>query len=216
MRSVAIEGKVREELGSRSAKQLRKEGFVPCVIYGTGENIHFFTEETSFKDILYTAEALLILVTVNGKEHKTVVRDFQFHPVTDELEHCDFYEFVEGRPITVDVPINLIGNARGVRNGGRLKVNLRKLPVKAELDNMPGALDINIEKMRIGDALRVQDIPSEGFEIMREPTRTVVTIQTARNVVVDTDEDEEEEGAEGAEGAEASSEAEGETTSAEA
>lgn len=212
MRSVTIEGKKREELGSKSAKHLRREGFVPCVIYGAGENVHFFTEETSFKDILYTAEALLILINVNGKEHKTVVRDWQFHPVTDELEHVDFFEFTAGKEITVNVPVQLVGNAKGVRNGGRLKVNLRRLPIKATMENMPGFLELNIEKLKIGDAMRIEDIPLEGFEIMREPNRAILTIQTARNIVVDEVEDEEdEEGVEGEEGTEASAEGEGAT-----
>ncbi len=205
MRSVAIEGKKREDLGSKSAKALRKEGYVPCVIYGTGENIHFFTEEIAFKDIIHTAEALLILITIDGTEYKTVVRDWQFHPVTDELLHCDFYQFMEGKEITVDVPIKLVGNPKGVRNGGRLKVNLRKLPVKATLENMPGALELFIEDLKIGDAYRIQDIDSEGFEIMREPSRTILTIQTSRNVVEDV-EDEEGEDEEGGEEAEAATE----------
>lgn len=201
MRSIAIEGKQREDLGSKSAKALRKEGLVPCVIYGTGENIHFSTEVTSFKDILYTAEALLIEVTLDGdKQYKTVVRDWQFHPVTDELLHCDFYHFAEGKEITIDVPVKLIGSAKGVRNGGRLKVNLRKLPVKATLDNMPGVLELNIEELRIGEALRVEDIDTGGFEIMREASRTILTIQTSRNVVaLDDEEDGDEEGATGEE-----------------
>jgi large subunit ribosomal protein L25 len=201
MRSIAIEGKQREDLGSKSARALRKEGLVPCVIYGTGENIHFSTEVTSFKDILYTAEALLIEVTLDGgKQYKTVVRDWQFHPVTDELLHCDFYHFAEGKEITIDVPVKLIGSAKGVRNGGRLKVNLRKLPVKATLENMPGVLELNIEELRIGEALRVEDIDTGGFEIMRESSRTILTIQTSRNVVaLDDEEDETEEGEEGEE-----------------
>jgi large subunit ribosomal protein L25 len=204
MRSVAIEGKKREDLGSKGAKALRREGFVPCVIYGTGENIHFYTEQTSFKNILHTAEALLILITIDGTEHKAVVRDWQFHPVTDELLHCDFYQFVEGKEITIDVPIKLVGNPKGVRNGGRLKVNLRKLPVKATLDHMPGALELFIEELKIGDAYRIEDIEAEGFEIMREPSRAILTIQTSRNVI--EDEVEEEEGEEGSEETEAAAE----------
>lgn len=198
MRSVTIEGKLRDDLGKKSAKNLRKEGMVPCVIYGTGENVHFYTEEINFKDILYTAEAILVVVKIEDHEYKSVIREAQFHPVTDELEHVDLYQFIEGRPITIQVPIKLVGNPKGVRNGGRLKVNLRKLPVKASLENMPGVLELEIENLKIGDAFRIQDIDSEGFEIMREPTRTILTIQTARNAIVDDleeDEGAEEEGA---------------------
>ena len=116
------------------------------------------------------------------------------------LKHVDFYQTSPDKEITIQVPINLIGNARGVRNGGRLKVNLRKLRVKATEDNLPGNLDINIEQLRIGQTIRVQDVKTDNFEIMHEPTRAILTIQTARNVIEDIeDEDEEMEGAEGEE-----------------
>jgi len=207
MKSITVEGTLREDLGSTSANRLRNEGKVPCVIYGAEENIHFYADTVDFKDALYTAEAHLIIAKVDGKDHKCVIREAQWHPVTDELLHLDLYQFVEGKPVTIDVPIKLVGNAKGVRNGGRLKVNLRKLPVKASEENMPSQLEINIEDLRIGEAIRIQDIDSEGFEIMREPTRTILTIQTARNAILDDEEEETEEGEEGTEeGAEATAE----------
>ncbi len=206
MKTIAIEGTLRSEVGSKSAKLLRREGNVPCVIYGGEENVHFFTADKNFKELLFTAEAHLVEITLDGKTYKAVIRDVQYHPVTDETEHVDFYEVTPGKEITIEIPINLIGNARGVRNGGRLKVNLRKLRVKATEDHLPGQLDIDIENLRIGQAIRVEDVKTEGFEIMHEPQRTILTIQTARTAVEDVD-DEEEEGAEGeeatAEGAEA-------------
>lgn len=217
MKTITIEGAKREELGSKSSKDLRREGNVPCVIYGGKENIHFYTPETSFKEVLYTAEAHIIEVKLGDKTYKSVVRDAQYHPVTDNVEHVDFFELVPGKPVDIQVPINLIGNARGVRNGGRMKVNLRKLRVKASEENLPGQIDINIEKLRIGEAIRVQDIKKESdYEILHEPHRTILTIQTARNAVEDLgDEDEEEEGTEGEE-ATATAEGGEETTSAEA
>ncbi|MGB0176456.1 MAG: 50S ribosomal protein L25/general stress protein Ctc [Owenweeksia sp.] len=217
MKVVTIEGTKREELGSKSAKQLRREGHVPCVIYGGKENIHFFTPETSFKELLYTAEAHTVEINVGGTATKAVIRDVQYHPVTDEVEHVDFFQLIPGVPVTIEVPINLIGNARGVRNGGRLKVNLRKLRVKASEENLPGKLDIDIEKLRIGQAIRVNEVKTDGFEIEHEPHRVILTIQNARNAVEDLEE-EEEEGAEGEEGATEGAAAEGgeETTTTEA
>ncbi|MEQ9263307.1 MAG: 50S ribosomal protein L25/general stress protein Ctc [Owenweeksia sp.] len=212
MKVVTIEGTKREELGSKSAKQLRREGNVPCVIYGGKENIHFFTPETSFKELLYTAEAHTVEININGTSTKAVIRDVQYHPVTDDVEHVDFFELIPGVPVTIEVPINLIGNARGVRNGGRLKVNLRKLRVKASEENLPGKLDIDIEKLRIGQAIRVSEVNTDGFEIEHEPHRVILTIQNARNAV-EEDLDEEEEGEEGAETAAEGSE---EETTAEA
>lgn len=199
MRSVAIEGTAREELGTKNAKQLRREGMVPCVIYGAGENVHFYTDHRNFKDILYTPEALLVEVKIGDATYKCVLRDSQYHPVTSEIEHVDFFQLSDGKPVDVVVPINLVGNARGVRNGGKLKFNLRKVTVRATEENLPGMIDLNIENLRIGQSMRVSDIPAGGFEILGDPSRSVVAIKTSRNAVDDTDEDED--GAEG-EGAE--------------
>lgn len=198
MKSLQVQGNYRQALGGTNAKKLRRQGMVPCVMYGTGKNSHFYTEAKKLKDALYTPETMLVVVDLDGKKHNCVIRDAQFHPVTDDLEHIDLYEFEEGLPITVDIPVRLIGTPKGVRNGGRLKVNLRHLPVKAQVEDMPGMLEVNVERLKIGDALRIQDLNTEGIEILREPTRTLLTIQTARNVVVEEDdEDEDEEGAEG-------------------
>ena len=193
MRSVAIEGKTREELGSKNAKQLRREGMVPCVIYGGGENIHFYTDNRSFKELLYTPEALLVVISIDGKEIKSVVRDSQFHPVTEAIEHVDFFQLTEGEPVEVVAPINLVGNPRGVRNGGKMKFNLRRLTIRATEENLPGMIDLNVDELKIGDSLRVSDIPAAGFEILGDPSRSVVAINTSRNVV---SEDGSEDGSE--------------------
>lgn len=193
MRSVAIEGKTREELGSKNAKQLRREGMVPCVIYGGGENIHFYTDNRSFKELLYTPEALLVVISIDGKEVKSVVRDSQFHPVTEALEHVDFFQLTEGKPVEVVAPINLVGNPRGVRNGGKMKFNLRRLTVRATEENLPGMIDLNVDELKIGDSLRVSDIPAAGYEILGDPSRSVVAINTSRNVVSEEGSEEESE-----------------------
>lgn len=200
MKTIAIEGTLRTELGSKTAKQIRREGNVPCVIYGGEENIHFYTPEASFKELLYTPEAHLVEINLDGNKYRTVIRDVQYHPVTDATEHVDFFQTSPDKEITILVPIHLVGNARGVRNGGRLKVNLRRLRVKATENNLPGMIDINIEPLKIGQSIRVEDVKTDGYEIAHEPYRTILTIQTSRNAI-EEDEDEDEEGAEGEEGA---------------
>lgn len=201
MKSVKIEGKLREKRGSTDANRLRRQEMVPGVIYGTGRNIHFYTERKNFKEAIYTAEAVLVELTIDGEKHTCVLRDSQFHPVSDELEHVDLYQFDPNEYITINIPLRFIGTPKGVRNGGRMKVNLRQLPVRATIDKMPGLLEVNVEHLKIGDALRIQDLDTEGFEIEREATRTLLTIQTARNAIVeDEEEDDEEEGEEGEEG----------------
>ena len=210
MKTIAIEGTSRTELGSKTAKQIRREGNVPCVIYGGEENIHFHTPEVSFKELLYTPEAHLVEINLDGKTYRTVIRDVQYHPVSDAIEHVDFFQTSADKAITIQVPINLVGNSRGVRNGGRLKVNLRKLKVTATEEHLPGHIDIDITEVKIGQSVRVSDVNTDGYEISHEPQRTILTVQTSRNAVDET-EDEEEEGAEGeeatAEGSEAAAEA---------
>lgn len=213
MKTIAIEGNLRENLGGSTAKQLRNEGQVPCVIYGGEENVHFFTSEKSFKDLLFTPEVFNVEVNIDGKKYNCVIRQTQYHPVSDQIEHVDFLELVPEKVVTIQVPILLTGNARGVRNGGRLKVNLRKLRVKATPDSLPGQIEIDITDLRIGQTVRVQDVPAEGFIIDHEPTRAICLIQTARNVVEEVE--EEEEGEEGAEEATAEATAEGEAAAEE-
>lgn len=211
MKTIAIEGTLRTELGSKTAKQIRREGNVPCVIYGGEENIHFHTPEVSFKELLYTPEAHLVEINLDGKTYRTVIRDVQYHPVSDAIEHVDFFQTSADKAVTIEVPINLVGNSRGVRNGGRLKVNLRKLKVTATEANLPGHIDIDITEVRIGQSVRVSDVNTDGYEISHEPQRTILTVQTSRNAVADEDEDEGAEGeeatAEGGEATEAPAEA---------
>jgi large subunit ribosomal protein L25 len=192
MRSISIEGKSREELGTKSAKLLRRDGMVPCVIYGTGKNVHFYTDSRNFKELLYTAEALLCVVTIDGAEYNCVVRDSQYHPVSSNIEHVDFFQITDGKPFEAIVSINLVGNPRGVRNGGRSKFSLRRVHVLATLESMPGMIDLNVEELRIGESLRVSDIPTDAYTILGESTRAVVAINTSRTAVLDVDEDEDE------------------------
>ena len=131
-----------------------------------------------------------------------MVRDSQYHPVTEAIEHVDFFQLTDGQPVEIVAPINLVGNPRGVRNGGKLKFNLRRLTIRATEENLPGMIDLNVENLKIGQSLRVSDIPAAGFEILGDPSRSVVAIKTSRNVVAEDDEDE----AEDAEGTEASAE----------
>ena len=199
MKTIAIEGTLRDSLGGRNAKQLRRDGLVPCVVYGGEENIHFYTPEVSFKTLLYTPEVYHVEINIDGKTHSTIIRDVQYHPVSDDVEHVDFLELVPDKVVTLQVPVVLTGNSRGVRNGGRLKTNLRKLRVKSLPKSLPGHIEIDITNLRIGETVRVQDITTEGYEIDHEPTRAICLIQTARNVIEELPEDEEDEAAEGAE-----------------
>ena len=202
MKSVEIQGNERTNFGSKYAQLERKAGNVPCVIYGGEAPIHFSAPTLAFKGLVYTAEAKTAKVTVGDTTVEAVIQDLQFHPVTDQLMHIDFIQLVEGKAVTMDIPVVLHGQARGVLNGGKLKSVLRKLSVRAVPGKLPESVDLDINDLRIGKSIRVSDVKSEGFEILNASTAVIVTVKKARGAV---DEDEDEEGAE--EGAEATAEA---------
>ena len=206
MKSVEIQGNVRTEVGSKYAKAERKAGNVPCVVYGGEAPIHFSAPTLAFRGLVYTAEAKTAKITVGDTTVEAVIQDIQFHPVTDQLMHIDFIQLVDGKAVTMNIPVVLHGQARGVLNGGKLKTILRQLTVRAVPGQFPESIELNIAELRIGKSIRVSDVPADGFEILNANTAVIVTVKKARGAM-DEDEDEDEEGAEGAEGAEAPAEA---------
>ena len=204
MKSVEIQGNERTNFGSKYAQLERKAGNVPCVIYGGEAPIHFSAPTLAFKGLVYTAEAKTAKITVGGSTVEAVIQDLQFHPVTDQLIHIDFIQLVEGKPVTMDIPVVLHGQALGVLNGGKLKMVLRTLSVRALPNEMPESIELNITNLRIGKSIRVSDVVPAGYEILNADTAVIVTIKKARGAV---DDDEDEEGAAEEGGAEAAAEA---------
>jgi large subunit ribosomal protein L25 len=204
MKSVEIQGTPRTELGSKYAQAERKAGNVPCVIYGGETPVHFSAPILAFKALVYTPEAKTATITVDGKTVEAVIQDMQFHPVTDALMHIDFIQLVEGKVVTMNIPVVLHGQARGVLNGGKLKMVLRTLSVRALPNEMPESIELNITNLRIGKSIRVSDVVPAGYEILNADTAVIVTIKKARGAV---DDDEDEEGAAEEGGAEAAAEA---------
>ena len=203
MQSVTIKGTVRTDLGSKYAKSVRAEGHVPCVVYGGNEPIHFSAPILTFRDLVYTAEARVANIELDGKAIQAVIQDMQFHPLTDQLIHMDLIEVLDGKPVTIDVPVMMTGNARGVRNGGKLKSVLRSLRIKGHINDLPSVIEHDITELRIGESVRVSDIKTgKPFDILNSEAAVVVTIKMSRKAVAD----EEEESEEGAEGAEAAAE----------
>ena len=192
MKSVEIQGTPRTELGSKYAQAERKAGNVPCVIYGGETPVHFSAPILAFKALVYTPEAKTATITVDGKTVEAVIQDMQFHPVTDALMHIDFIQLVEGKAVTMNIPVVLHGQARGVLNGGKLKMVLRTLSIRALPNEMPESIDLNITNLRIGKSIRVSDVVPAGFEILNADTAVIVTIKKARGAVDDGDDEEEE------------------------
>ena len=191
MQSVTLQGTVRTELGTKYAKQLRDQGHVPCVIYGGDAPIHFYAPMLAFRGLVYTAEARMASIELDGKTYNAVIQDMQFHVLTDSLTHVDFIEVLDGKPVTIVVPIVLTGNSRGVRSGGRLKSALRNLKVKGLIDALPSAIEHDITELRIGQSIRVSDIKvGKLYEILNSDNAVVVSIATSRTSVAETGDDE--------------------------
>ncbi|MDL5511317.1 50S ribosomal protein L25/general stress protein Ctc [Arenibacter sp. M-2] len=206
MKSITIKGSERESVGKKATKALRNAGKVPCVIYGGEKPLHFAADELAFKDLVYTPNAHTVVVDLeDGKKFDAVMQDIQFHPVTDSILHVDFYQLFKDKEVTMDIPVRLLGNSPGVRNGGRLLFRKRKLAIKALPDNLPDFFDVDISKLKIGGNISVSTLLKDEFTILHPENTVVVQVKAARNAVL-TDE-EDEEGAEGAEGAEAAAEA---------
>lgn len=188
MQSVTLQGTVRTELGTKYAKQLRDQGHVPCVIYGGDAPIHFYAPMLAFRGLVYTAEARMASIELDGKTYNAVIQDMQFHVLTDSLTHVDFIEVLDGKPVTIVVPIVLTGNSKGVRSGGRLKSALRNLKVKGLIDTLPSSIEHDITDLRIGQAIRVSDIKvGKLYEILNSDNAVVVSIASSRTSVADTD-----------------------------
>lgn len=202
MNSVAITAQKREQLGTKYSKELRRQGNVPCVVYGGESPVHFFAPAADFRKLIYTPNVYKINVELDGNTIPCMIQDIQFHPVSDEVLHIDFIQLIDGKPVTIDVPVRLLGSARGVRNGGKMKRVLRKLKVKATPDNLPDSIEHDITNLRIGQSVRVSDIATDGFEIVNSPSAVLVSIKTSRLAVADEDEDEDGAEAPAAEGAE--------------
>jgi len=194
MQSVTLQGTVRTELGTKYAKQLRDQGQVPCVMYGGDAPVHFYAPILTFRDLVYTAEARMASIELEGKTYQAVIQDMQFHVLNDALTHVDFIQVLDGKPVTIQVPMILTGNSRGVRNGGKLKFSLRNLKVKGLINDLPSSIEHDITALRIGQAIRVAEVKAgKPYEILNSDNAVVVSIAMSRNAVADADDDAGEE-----------------------
>jgi len=156
----------------------------------------------AFSKLVYTPNAHTVVIALkDGETYNAVLQDIQFHPVTDKILHIDFYQLFEDKEIAMNIPVHLLGNSRGVKNGGVLRRNNRRLRVKALPVNLPDFIEVNIEPLKIGDKVYVGELPSENYTFLHKDNIVVCQIKTARLAIVD-EVDEDEEGIEGEEGAE--------------
>ncbi|MCA4775855.1 50S ribosomal protein L25/general stress protein Ctc [Empedobacter stercoris] len=194
MKSITIQGVKREDLGKVATRNLRNAEQVPCVVYGSGEPIHFSAEEKAFKSLVYTPEAHTVTIELaDGAKVQAILQDIQFHPVTDRILHVDFYQLSDDKAVTMEVPVRLVGRARGLVAGGVLRFNMRKLKVRAIPANLPDEIEIDITPMRIGHKMYVESLKNDKYTFAHPDNAVVVAIRTSRNAVKDADQDEDEE-----------------------
>ena len=197
MKSVALEASVRDSVRKKSAlNSMRKEGSVPGILYGGEINTNIAVNEIAFGKLINTPEVHIVELNIEGKKVKAVIRDVQFHPVSDKPIHIDFYEVFEDKAMTMGIPVRVVGNSIGIKNGGKRSDKLGKLVLKALPNDMPDVVEVDITKLKIGQSIKVQDISIENVELLDTPNAVVVAVKTSRVAVTTDDEEEEEEGAE--------------------
>ncbi len=180
MKSVKIEGKDRSGLGKKATRHLRSEGQVPCVIYGGKETLHFSAPVMSFRTLVYTPEFQIAEILLNGKTYKTIVKDIQFDVVTDELNHIDFLELVEGNQVVATLPVKYVGQPQGVKDGGRLEIKIKALNVRTYPKYLREDIVVDIADLQLHGNVRVQDVKAENIEILNSPRIPIASVVTTR------------------------------------
>lgn len=201
MKEINVTGQKRSDLGKKATKMLRKEGLIPCNIYGEkkGENglpeaLAFAVPISELRKLVYTPHIYVVNILIDGEKHLAVMKELQFHPVTDALLHVDFFAINDEKPVTIGVPVKLNGLAQGVRDGGRMSLIVRKVNVRAKYKDIPETLDIDVTNMTIGKSIKVGDLSFEGLEMVTSKDVVVCTIKaTRKSNVTSTDEEENPE-----------------------
>lgn len=181
MEFISLTGQLRPDTGKTASKSLRREGQIPCVLYSAKESVHFSTTHQQVKNLIYTPDFHVAKVQIGAQTYTCIVKDYQLHPLSNELVHIDFLQLVDGHPIKVEVPVRVKGLSPGVKVGGKLVQKLRRVKIKTTPENLVDQLMLDISSLELGQSLRVRDIsPEGGIEIMSSPGIPVVTIEIPR------------------------------------
>ena len=181
MKSITIKGSKRESVGKKATKALRNADMVPCVIYGGDQPLHFAAEAKAFKNLVYTPNVYTASIEVDGNTIPAILQDIQFHPVSDNILHVDFYQLFEDKEVTMNIPVRLIGKSKGVMVGGALRHNIRKLKVRALPANLPDFIEADITELEIGNKLYVTELKSDKYTILHPDNTVVAQVRMSRN-----------------------------------
>ena len=180
MKSITIKGSERENVGKKATKAVRDAGMVPCVIYGGNQPVHFVADERAFKDLVYTPNAHTVVVELNGTSYNVIMQDIQFHPVSDKILHIDFFQLSDDKEIVMEVPVKITGTSPGVLLGGVLRLNQRRLKVKALPKNLPDFVEASISELQMGNKLYVTKLDTNNFKLMHPDNTVVCQVRISR------------------------------------
>ena len=187
MKEISVKGQKRTDIGKKATKDLRKQGLVPCNIYGEEKDENGLPKAMAFaipaadlRKVIYTPHVYVVNIDIEGENHVAVIKELQFHPVKDTLLHVDFYEVNEKKPITIGIPVKRNGLAQGVRDGGRMNLTVRKINVTAPYKQIPEVLDIDVTNLTIGKSIKVGELKFEGLEMATSKEVVVCSIKATR------------------------------------
>jgi len=180
MKSIAISGSPRENVGKRDAKELRYQAKVPAVLYGGPTQTHFAVSAADLRPVVYTPDVHFIDIEVAGVKTQAIIQDIQFHPLTEQIIHVDFLQLDPKKPLTMEIPVKLTGTSPGVKTGGKLVLKLRKLRVKALPKDHVDTIDVSISELEVGKSVRVSDLSFDKLTIVNAQEDTIVSVTTSR------------------------------------
>jgi ribosomal protein L25, Ctc-form len=180
MKTFELKGSVRTELGKKASKAERVSESVPCVLYGGAENIHFTTTVSDIRKLIYSPEVFIVNLDIDGKKTKSIMKALQFHPVTDKVLHIDFLQITEDKPVVVELPVKLEGLAEGVKAGGKLALEMRKLKVKGLYPQIPENILIDVTELGLGKSIQVAKVSVANLEILNAKNAVVAQVKLTR------------------------------------
>jgi large subunit ribosomal protein L25 len=181
MQTVVIEGSSRSALGKKASAEARRSGLVPCVIYGGSSNVQFTAPLLAFRSLVYTPDFKIAQIDVEGRSYRAIVKEIQYHPLTDTITHIDFMELVDGRTIRAAVPVRVMGSSVGVKKGGKLSQSVRKVKIKTTPEKLVDSLEVDITELDLGKSVRVRDIVvPEGVEVLNAQSLPLASIEIPR------------------------------------
>lgn len=180
MKTFELKGTKRDATGKKAAKAFRKEGLIPCVLYGGEENVHFTVSREGIRKLIYTPEVFLVDLSIEGTSCKAILKDAQYHPVKDDMLHADFLQIFEDKPVAIEIPVKLVGLAEGVKAGGKLSLEMRKLKVKGLYKDLPEQLTVNIENLGLGKTIQVGSLEFPNLELLNSKENVVAAVKLTR------------------------------------